>query len=52
MSEKYTPKPNNLTYERREDPKVYISKKPANPPKKINLLAFLDQIFYCQRLLL
>lgn len=34
MSEKYTTKIENASYERREDPKVYIAKKPQNPPKK------------------
>ncbi len=34
MSEKYTPKVQNPNYEKREDPKVYVTKKPANPPKR------------------
>lgn len=34
MSKNYTPKVQNLSYEKREDPKVYVPKKPANPPKR------------------
>lgn len=33
MSQNYTQKPNTQSYERREDPKVYIPKKPTTPVK-------------------
>lgn len=34
MSENYTPKVNNESYLKREDPKVYVPKKPTPPRNK------------------